>query len=258
MLKLTVTYDIHTDVVPWILKSGLTPAECDDGSGRAVDVKAQTVNIESDGTIIYTWKGCRGNTCIGAYDPHTRKNKLLYSFDEEAQVVSCSVNMKWTLLAVSILQSRRNGDMPFRTAPRCLTLLIEIHPIHDIRVLKAVDCIVSVQFLYPVGKATLFPESHLLLISEDRYIDQIHISVVIQEGYRVLIKNTRLPTDRIIEDVTWAQWDMKEQRLYCAVTKVNCFLSVSKCIFYRFLFTSVGVCMKEMLCGGHHSVTVLL
>lgn len=49
-----------------------------------------------------------------------------------------------------------------------LTLLIEIHPINNVRVLKAVDSCVRVQFLYPVEGRNASRESRLLLVSEDK------------------------------------------------------------------------------------------
>ncbi|MBZ3887123.1 Gamma-secretase-activating protein [Sciurus carolinensis] len=63
----------------------------------------------------------------------------------------------------------------FSVGSKCLTLLVEIHPVNNVKVLKAVDSYIWVQ----------------------------------------VIKNSgHLPRDRIAEDFVWVQWDMSEQRLY--------------------------------------------
>ncbi|NXR10432.1 GSAP protein, partial [Semnornis frantzii] len=101
-----------------------------------------------------------------------------------------------------------------------LTLLIEIHPINNVRVLKAVDSSVRVQFLYPDEGRSASTESRLLLVSEDKYIEQFGIRVVAEEEHKVVIDNSgQLPRARVADDVIWAQWDMMEQRLFYIVPK---------------------------------------
>uniref|UniRef100_G3SKK1 Gamma-secretase activating protein n=1 Tax=Gorilla gorilla gorilla TaxID=9595 RepID=G3SKK1_GORGO len=115
---------------------------------------------------------------------------------------------------------------------KCLTLLVEIHPVNNVKVLKAVDSYIWVQFLYPHIESHPLPENHLLLISEEKYIEQFRIHVAQEDGNRVVIKNSgHLPRDRIAEDFVWAQWDMSEQRLYYIDLKKS--RSILKCIqFY--------------------------
>ncbi|EHA97306.1 pigeon-like protein, partial [Heterocephalus glaber] len=174
------------------------------------------LNVERNGNIIYTYKDGKGNVVFGLYDCQTRQNEHLYTFEKDLQVISCSVNNERTLLAASLVQStkerRRNELQP---GSKCLTLLVEIFPVNNVKVLKAVDSCVWVQFLYPHGASHPLPQSHLLLVSEEKYIEQFHIQVTKEDGNRVVIKNSgHLRRDRIAEDFVWAQWDMREQRLY--------------------------------------------
>ncbi|XP_043569748.1 gamma-secretase-activating protein isoform X1 [Chiloscyllium plagiosum] len=224
MLELKHFFDIEDDVVPWLLKCRLTPSDENDLSTRPSRKELQIVHVEMNGHVLYTWKGTKGTTCIAAFDPHNKQNKLLYVFDKEVPLISCSVNMERTLLAVSFLQFTRSG-VPFETfrpVSRCLTLLLEIHPVNNTKVLKAVDSHVRVQFVYPTSDAKLFPENHLLVISEDGCIEHILVRVIIEEGYRVTIQNPdRLHKDIVAEDILWAQWDTQGQRLFYIVEKEN-------------------------------------
>ncbi|XP_065397112.1 gamma-secretase-activating protein isoform X2 [Macaca fascicularis] len=230
----------------------------------------RVLNVERNGNIIYTYKDDKGNVIFGLYDCQTRQNEdfpgsayksehdlnwldkreyfagnlghgffsfpldlLLYTFEKDLQVFSCSVNSERTLLAASLVQStkerKRNELQP---GSKCLTLLVEIHPVNNVKVLKAVDSYIWVQFLYPHVESHPLPENHLLLISEEKYIEQLRIHVAQEDGNRVVIKNSgHLPRDRIAEDFVWAQWDMSEQRLYYIDLKKS--RSILKCIqFY--------------------------
>ncbi|KAK1168951.1 gamma-secretase-activating protein isoform X2 [Acipenser oxyrinchus oxyrinchus] len=232
MLNLRSTFDLQKDVIQ-ILERDYPAKGTEYSASSKVEGQVQIVHIERDGHILYEWKGTSETTSIGGYDPFTKQNKLLFTFDKEVCVISCSVNKERTLLAVSILQDKKRSaiNKPLGAVSKCLTLLIEIHPINNTKVLKAVDSRVRVQFLYPHSDNTAVLESHLLLISEDSYIEQFHISLSTEEGYRVVIKNSdRLAKDRVAEDFTWAQWDTQAQRLFIlVVTKQSCL----KCIqFY--------------------------
>ncbi|XP_040009456.1 gamma-secretase-activating protein isoform X2 [Xiphias gladius] len=124
--------------------------------------------------------------------------------------------MEETLLAVSLARNTR-GEERLRPISKCLTLLIEIHPINNTKVLKAVDCRVRVQFLHQETDRRSVLESHLLLLTEDGYVDLYHILLTKQEGYRVVMANPeRLAktAERIVEDLSWVQWDGHTQRLY--------------------------------------------
>ncbi|XP_078091742.1 gamma-secretase-activating protein isoform X8 [Mustelus asterias] len=224
MLELKPLFDIEEDVAPWLLNRRLTSLDEEDESTSPSRKELQIVNVEKNGSILYTWKGMKGNTCIGIYDPHNKQNQLLYAFDREAPLISCSVNTERTLLAVSILQFTRRG-LPvetFRPVSRCLTLLIEIHPVNNTKVLKAVDSHVRVQFIHPAANTRAFPENHLLVVSEDRCIEHVHIRVAVEEGCRVVVQNPdRLHKTILAEDFLWAQWDTQEQRLFYIVEKEN-------------------------------------
>ncbi|XP_066523182.1 gamma-secretase-activating protein [Hoplias malabaricus] len=209
MLKLTQTFDIHTDVISSILAKEETVRR---GKDCADVADTRILNVERDGGVVYTWKGASGTTRVGKYDPHTKQNKLLYTFDKQVCISSCSLNKEETLLAVSLT---RGGEECFKPVSTCLTLLIEIHPVNNTKVLKAVDCRVKVQFLYPQPSRNTALESHLLLAAEDGYVEQYHILLVKQEGYRVVMQNQeRLVRDRVAEDFCWAQWDSGPQRLF--------------------------------------------
>ncbi|XP_076862583.1 gamma-secretase-activating protein isoform X2 [Brachyhypopomus gauderio] len=210
MLKLTQTFDIQKDVISSILAKEETQIskECA-GVGDP-----RILNVERDGGVVYHWRGAAGTTRIGKYDPHTKQNKLLFTFDKQVCICGCSLNKEETLLAVSLVQSSR-GDERFKPVSKFLTLLIEIHPVNNTRVLKAVDCRVKVQFLYPHSSRNAVLESHLLLAAEDGSVDQFHIPLVKQDGCRVVIQNPeRLSRDRVVEEACWLQWDSGPQRLF--------------------------------------------
>ncbi|NXI38145.1 GSAP protein, partial [Galbula dea] len=191
------------------------------------------INVERNGRIIYTWKGNRRNTHIGLYDLQTKQNEHLYMFERDLRIISCSINNERTLLAVSFRQyiEEERVSRLLHSVSKYLTLLIEIHPVNNVRVLKAVDSCVQVQFLYPVESRNASTESHLLLVSEDKYIEQVDIHVVAEE-HKVVIQNSgQLPRTRVADDVIWAQWDMMEQRLFYIVPKES--KNTLKCVqFY--------------------------
>ncbi|XP_051974238.1 gamma-secretase-activating protein-like [Xyrauchen texanus] len=208
MLRLNPTFDTQKDVVSSILAKEETVR------GNIGVLEPRILTVERDGGVVYSWRGATGTTRIGKYDPHSTENKLLYTFDKQVCVSSCSLNREETLLAVSLSQTTQ-GEGRLRPVSKCLTLLIEIHPINNTKVLKAVDCRVKVQFLYPKTWRTSVLESHLLLVAEDGYVDQYHISLTRQEGYRVVMLNSaRLGRDRVAEEFCWVQWDSDTQRLY--------------------------------------------
>uniref|UniRef100_A0A674PNT8 Gamma-secretase activating protein n=1 Tax=Takifugu rubripes TaxID=31033 RepID=A0A674PNT8_TAKRU len=213
MLKLKPKFDLDKDVVSDILRKEASVCRVKEYFG-AVD--ACFLNIERDGGILFSWKGAAGTTRIGKYDPNTRQNKLLYTFDKLVCVSSCSLNKEETLLAISLTQNTSAADH-LDPASKCLTLLIEIHPINNTKVLKAVDCRVKVQFLDSGSDRRSVLESHLLLLTEDGYVDLYHVLLARQEGYRVVVSNPeRLSrtAERVVEDFCWIQWDGHTQRIY--------------------------------------------
>ncbi|KAM8910757.1 gamma-secretase-activating protein isoform 2-T2 [Spinachia spinachia] len=213
MLKLKPTFDLQRDVESDIFRKEASVCRVQEYSG-AVDICI--LNIERDGSILYSWKGAAGTTRIGKYDSNAKQNKLLYTFDKQVCVSSCSLNEEETLLAVSLAQDT-GGDERLQPISKCLTLLIEIHPINNTQVLKAVDCRVKVQFLNSETDGRSVLESHLLLLSEDGYVDLYHVLLNKQDGYRVVMGNPeRLSktAERIVEGFCWAQWDGHTQRLY--------------------------------------------
>uniref|UniRef100_UPI0037E90EB2 gamma-secretase-activating protein n=1 Tax=Semicossyphus pulcher TaxID=241346 RepID=UPI0037E90EB2 len=213
MLKLKPMFDLHKDVECDILRKEASVCRVKEYSG---EVETRILNIERDGGILYSWKGATGTTRIGKYDSSTKQNKLLYTFDKQVCVSSCSLNKEETLLAVSLEQNTR-GQERLKPISKCLTLLIEIHPINNTKVLKAVDCRVKVQFLNSEPDRRSLLESHLLLLTEDGYVDLYHVLLAKQEGYRVVMANPERLTktaERIVEDFNWVQWDGHTQRLY--------------------------------------------
>ncbi|XP_056133492.1 gamma-secretase-activating protein [Lampris incognitus] len=212
MLKLKSKFDLQRDVVSDVSRTETSAGKADYWAGEDTCI----LNIERDGGVIYSWRGGTGTTRIGKYDPNTKQNKLLYTFDKQVCVSSCSLNKEETLLAVSLTQ-RTRGEEHLKPTSKCLTLLIEIHPINNTKVLKAVDCRVRVQFLHPDLDRSSVLESHLLLLAEDGYVDQYHVFLSRQEGYRVVMVNPeRLSklAERVAEDFSWVQWDAHTQRLY--------------------------------------------
>uniref|UniRef100_A0A8B9VLV0 Gamma-secretase activating protein n=1 Tax=Anas zonorhyncha TaxID=75864 RepID=A0A8B9VLV0_9AVES len=207
-------YDIHAQVK--ILCLLILISDSSENSSAL-----HVVNVERNGKIIYTWKGNQRETHIGLYDLQTKENEHLYMFERDLRIISCSVNSERTLLAVSFRQYTEEERVSrlLQSVSKYLTLLIEIHPINNVRVLKAVDSCVRVQFLYPVEGRNTSTESRLLLVSEDKYIEQFDICVAVEE-HKVVIQNSgQLPRARVADDLIWAQWDMTEQRLFYIVPK---------------------------------------
>ncbi|XP_026979617.1 gamma-secretase-activating protein isoform X2 [Sagmatias obliquidens] len=234
-LRLVSDFDLGKDVLPWLRaqRAALVAAGAGGGGPGVLENNYESLrvlNVERNGNIIYTYKDDKGNVFFGLYDYQTKQNEHLYTFEKDLQVVSCSVNRERTLLAASLVQAAKEGRRnELQPGSRCLTLLVEIHPINNVKVLKAVDSYIWVQFLYPHVEGHPLPENHLLLISEEKYIEQLHIQVTQEDGNRVVIKNSgHLPRQRVAEDFVWAQWDMSEQRLYYIDLKKS--RSVLKCI----------------------------
>ncbi|XP_065599753.1 gamma-secretase-activating protein isoform X3 [Cyrtonyx montezumae] len=208
LLHLAAEFDLQRDVVPWLAARGWALDTSENSSALYI------VNVERNGKIIYTWKH-------------------LYMFEKDLRIISCSINSERTLLAVSFHQYTEEERVTqlLQSVSKYLTLLIEIHPINNVRVLKAVDSCVRVQFLYPVEGRNTSTESHLLLVSEDKYIEQFDIHVA-EEEHKVVIQNSgQLPRARVADDLIWAQWDMTEQRLFYIVPKES--RSTLRCVqFY--------------------------
>nr|XP_028602419.1 gamma-secretase-activating protein isoform X1 [Podarcis muralis] len=221
LLQLSAHFDPQRDVGPWLSEQAALLGDADaDILGNNLET-LRTVNVERNGNIIYTWKGNQAHTCIGLYEPSSQKNQHLYTFEKDLHMISCSVNSEKTLLAVSFLQSttEERTNLLFPPVSKCLTLLIEIHPVNNVKVLKAVDSWIRVQFVYPVAETITSPASYLLLISEDKYIEKIDIKVV-REGDSVMIENaSQLSRQRIVDDIFWAQWDTLEQTLFYIASK---------------------------------------
>ncbi|RXN17823.1 gamma-secretase-activating -like isoform X2 [Labeo rohita] len=202
MLKLNPVFDTQKDVVSSILAK-------EERTNIGV-LEPRILSVERDGGVVYSWRGATGTTRIGKYDPYSTENKLS-PFGFEKVITNGSF---FCAIAVSLSQCTQ-GEGRFKPVSKCLTLLIEIHPINNTKVLKAVDCKVKVQFLYPKSYRTTVLESHLLLAAEDGYVDQYHITLMRQEGYRVVMHNPeRLSRERVAEDFSWVQWDSDTQRLF--------------------------------------------
>lgn len=230
-LRLVTHFDVLEDVLPSLLAQAAATSEEGDGTGvlETIYGSLRVLNIERNGNIIYTYKDNKGNAVFGLYDCQTRQNEHLYTFEKEMQAVSCSVNSEKTVLAASFIQYTKEGVRnELQPGSKCLTLLVEIHPVNNVKVLKAVDSCIWVQFLYPQAESHL-SQNHLLLVSEEKYIEWFHIQITREDGDQVVIRNSsHLPGDRIAEDFVWAQWDMSEQRLYFIELKES--RSILKCI----------------------------
>uniref|UniRef100_A0A8D0H6E8 Gamma-secretase activating protein n=1 Tax=Sphenodon punctatus TaxID=8508 RepID=A0A8D0H6E8_SPHPU len=203
LLHLSAEFDLQRDVSPWLLAQAPAAALGNADTFEKSSAALYIVNIERNGKIIYTWKH-------------------LYTFERDVHIISSSVNSERTLLAVSFLQSTKEERVNQLLQPvsKCLALLIEIHPVNNVKVLKAVDSWIKVQFLHTVAEKQGFPKSHLLLISEDKYVEQIHIHVVMEEEHKVVFqKFAQFPREKVADDLIWAQWDMIEQRLFYIVPK---------------------------------------
>ncbi|XP_025728558.1 gamma-secretase-activating protein isoform X3 [Callorhinus ursinus] len=234
-LRLVSDFDLRKDVLPWLRSQRAASAAAGArGGGPGVlennYESLRILNVERNGDIIYTYKDDKGNVFFGLYDCRTRQNEHLYTFEKDLHVVSCSVNSERTLLAASLVHFTKEGRKnELQPGSKCLTLLVEIHPVNNVKVLKAVDSYIWVQFLYPHVESHPLAENHLLLISEEKYIENIHIQVIQEDGNRVVLKDSgHLPRERVAEDFVWAQWDMSEQRLYYIDLKKS--RSVLKCI----------------------------
>ncbi|XP_070611295.1 gamma-secretase-activating protein isoform X2 [Erythrolamprus reginae] len=219
LCKLSARFDPSRDVEPWLSEPASERPGREGSAGTQVET-LHIINVERNGNVLYTWKGPQECTNVGLYDDGDKKNQHLYTFEKDLCVISCSINREKTLLAISFLQAtQEEKKFPFQTVPKCLTLLIEIHPINNVKVLKAVDSCIRAQFLYPLTNKKPLTDSCLLLISEDKYAEKLDIQTV-REGDRVTIENlSQLSKERIVDDLIWSQWDMREQRLFYIVTK---------------------------------------
>ncbi|KAM9824651.1 gamma-secretase-activating protein [Neosynchiropus ocellatus] len=209
MLDLRLQFDL-TDVEKDLYRM---EAPVSRGTG---DLDLRILNVEQDGGVLLSWTGDDGSTKIGKYDPRTKQTKLLYTFDHSVCISSCSLNSEETLLAVSLSQNPRD-DQRLKPISKCVTLLMEIRPIHNTKVLKAVDCRVKVQFLHAVTQHRMAHESHLLVLTGDGYVDLLHVPLTRQHGDRVVILNPeRLSrtAERLVEDANCFQWDRSSQRLF--------------------------------------------
>uniref|UniRef100_A0A2K5SDX6 Gamma-secretase activating protein n=1 Tax=Cebus imitator TaxID=2715852 RepID=A0A2K5SDX6_CEBIM len=194
-LSLVADFELGKDVLPWLRAQRAVSEARGAGSGGA-DVlendyeSLRVLNIERNGNVIYTYKDDKGNVVFGLYDCQTRQNELLYAFEKDLEVFSCSVNSERTLLAASLIQSTKEGKRnELQPGSKCLTLLVEIHPVNNVKVLKAVDSYIWVQFLYPHVESHPLPENHLLLISEEKYIEKFRVHVAQEDGNRVKSKS---------------------------------------------------------------------
>ncbi|KAM9313242.1 gamma-secretase-activating protein [Gastrophryne carolinensis] len=216
LLEFHATFNLHRDVMPWLLAQGAPDNVV--RSSRTLKI----VNVEQNGNVLYTWKGLEGVTSIGLYDPLAKQNELLYSIDRDVGIISCSVNNDKTLLALSYcnLSCDAHSHALFSVS-RHLVLVVEIKPINNVKVLKAVDSSIRVQFLYPKEDAQPSSESHLLLLSEEKYAELFYFETAIQES-KVVIKNSeQIRKDRIAEDFVWTQWDILGQRMFYIVPKLS-------------------------------------
>ncbi|ELW72079.1 Gamma-secretase-activating protein [Tupaia chinensis] len=129
-LRLVTDFELRKDVLPWLRA---VPAVAGSGGGGSENnyESLRVLNVERNGNIIYTYKH-------------------LYTFEKDLQVVSCSVNSEKTLLG-----------------SKCLTLLVEIHPVNNVKVLKAVDSYIWVQKSRSVLKCIQFyPNESFTLMFE--------------------------------------------------------------------------------------------
>ncbi|KAG9489978.1 hypothetical protein GDO78_005737 [Eleutherodactylus coqui] len=225
LLEFQVTFDLQRDVLPWVSALGSPVSDTVEKSSRTLRI----INVERGGNVLYTWKGVEGFTSVGLYDPLAKTNEKLYSIDNEVNILSASVNSGKTLLV-----------------SRYLALVMEIKPINNVKVLKAVDCSIRVQFLSSLEDVYASCENHLLIVSEEKYIDKFHISIGEDDEKRAVINNiSNIPKDRIAEDFLWVQWDVLQQMLFYIVPKhAGCILH---CIqFYpdgNFEFVVSGLCL---------------
>ncbi|KPP63709.1 hypothetical protein Z043_118010 [Scleropages formosus] len=91
MLSLRTIFDLQKDVFAHILRK-------DDRTDSVKAAEARILNAERDGGVLYSWKEASGITRIGKYDRNTKQHKLLYTFDEEVFISSCSLNKEENLL----------------------------------------------------------------------------------------------------------------------------------------------------------------
>ncbi|XP_066448093.1 gamma-secretase-activating protein isoform X2 [Eleutherodactylus coqui] len=217
LLEFQVTFDLQRDVLPWVSALGSPVSDTVEKSSRTLRI----INVERGGNVLYTWKGVEGFTSVGLYDPLAKTNEKLYSIDNEVNILSASVNSGKTLLALSYCHpTYGTRSQLLSPVSRYLALVMEIKPINNVKVLKAVDCSIRVQFLSSLEDVYASCENHLLIVSEEKYIDKFHISIGEDDEKRAVINNiSNIPKDRIAEDFLWVQWDVLQQMLFYIVPK---------------------------------------
>nr|XP_023400250.1 gamma-secretase-activating protein-like [Loxodonta africana] len=106
-------FDLQRDVLPGLLAQRAAPAVAGAPGGGADILEnydsLRVLNFERNGNIIYTYKDDKGSVFFGLYDCQTRQNEHLYTFETDLQVISCSINSERTLLAVSLVQTTKEG-----------------------------------------------------------------------------------------------------------------------------------------------------
>nr|XP_037860278.1 gamma-secretase-activating protein isoform X2 [Chlorocebus sabaeus] len=139
-LRLVADFDLGKDVLPWLRAQRAASEASGAGSGGA-DVlendyeSLRVLNVERNGNIIYTYKDDKGNVIFGLYDCQTRQNELLYTFEKDLQVFSCSVNRERTLLAASLVQSTKEGKRnELQPGFHTLHTILGVHclPLHNL------------------------------------------------------------------------------------------------------------------------------
>uniref|UniRef100_A0A8C4MCD4 Gamma-secretase activating protein n=1 Tax=Equus asinus asinus TaxID=83772 RepID=A0A8C4MCD4_EQUAS len=176
----------------------------------------RVLNVERNGNIIYTYKDDKGNVFFGLFDCHTRQNEPLHGSFADGLFFLFP-------LAASLVQSTKEGRRNELQPGNEMILLVPVDRRRFIELLRQISSIFTNSFfLHPHVESNPLPENHLLLISEEKYIEQFHIQVIQEDGNGVVIKNSgHLPRERVAEDFVWAQWDMSEQRLYYVELKVT-------------------------------------
>ena len=194
-------------------------------------VKDQTLSIEEanprivgqerNGLILYTWhskqpttKSKKWKTHISFYDTTRQASKLLFSHNDEIDIVNASVSQELILLAFTVREkhSEPGNASPEDPAEIFKTYLAEIAPQKRVFSLNIEwHTYQKVQFLYKTQPS--IKKIHLLFIHHKESIGLYHIPVAKlgDDGY---VMSAQPKTEQIVRQFLWSQFDPIDQRLF--------------------------------------------
>eukprot|EP00794_Sanderia_malayensis_P014283 gene14283-15770_t len=178
------------------------------------------IGQERDGMVIYTWhsketcNNFKSKTHVSLYDTEKRKSALLFTHNDDIDIVNASVNQNNILLAFTVREVQPlSGNMsPGDPTEIFKSYIAEIAPCNRIFSLNIEwHTYQKVQFLYsPKPQTKKIP---MLFIHHKESIGLYHIPVgkLGDAGY---VMSSQPKTEQIVQQFLWCQFDPTTQRLF--------------------------------------------